>query len=327
MEKLEYPFLDCNQIDYEFPSKQSEKYCTEAPLKPTILTMKPLVKKYLCAYQFLQDFYHFKKSENQSFSYAMWATQLGIRNKAYLRLMVLGERPISPDIATAMIGNLGLHDDDAEYFKVLIAYSQAKNTHEKDILGSRLVNLVRNDFQQETLSVTAEFLSHPLLPKLHSLLSFKDIKKDPSTLAGHLNVSVTEIENGLLRLRQLDLLKDEETGVTITTPNFKVSDKFKDQGLKSFYENLFEGAKKAISLPQESRRFRSLFFAMNEEEIQEFNKRLDDFAKEILSRHDFSELGDRRLYQFHYNFYPLSEKQTVDTDLRQKNESLIEDNQ
>lgn len=270
--------------------------------------MRPLLKKYLCVYQYLQDFYHFKKNENRNFSYAAWASQLGVRNKAYLRSMVLGERPLGADVVNSMTSYLGLKGDEAEYFKVLTFYSQAKSPAEKEILGDRLVSLVREDFQQENLNVTTEFLSHPLLPKLHSLLSFKDIDKSGLSLAAHLGVTLKEIEEGLLRLRQLGLLKDEESGPTVSTPNFKVSDKFKDEGMKAFYENIFDGAKSAIALSAETRRFRSLFFAMNESETLELNKRLEDFAKEILSRHNFSELADRRLYQFHYNFYPLSQK-------------------
>ncbi len=267
-----------------------------------------MLKKYLCVYQYLQDFYHFKKSENRNFSYAVWALQLGIRNKAYLRMLVLGERPLGPDVVTNMIDYLGLQNEEAEYFKVLTSYSQAKNPQEKEIFGDRLVSLVQPDFEQEHLNVTTEFLSDPLLPKLHSLLSFKDIDKSNNSLAAHLAVSSKEIEVGLLRLRQLGLLKDEESGPTVSNPSFKVSDKFKDQGMRAFYENIFDGAKSAIELSAESRRFRSLFFAMNEDEISELNKRLEEFAKDILSRHNFSELADRRLYQFHYNYYPLSQK-------------------
>lgn len=265
------------------------------------------IKSYLSIYQYLQDVYNFRKSQNKGFSYATWSQQLGIRNKAYLRLMVIGRRPLNEHITTKLIEHLNLQSDQAEYFQVLTAYSQCKNLAEKELLGRRLVSLVRQDFNQEPLNVTAEFLSHPLLPKLHSLLSFKDIPKDCATLAMHLNTSPEEIHEGLVKLKQFDLIKEVPGNLETTAPNFKVADKFKDRGLEAFYKNLLGEAAKAISLPVETRRFRSLFFAMNESDISELNRRLDEFAKEILARHDFSELQNRRLYQFHYNFFPLSE--------------------
>jgi uncharacterized protein (TIGR02147 family) len=270
--------------------------------------MKPQLKKYLSISQYLQDFYLYRKSLNKNFSYAAWSTQLGIKNKAYLRLMVLGRRPIGQEILKKFVEVLQLTTDEIDYFIILAAYSQSKSSAEKDVLGSRLVSIVRRDFEQEPLELSAEFLSHPLLPKLHSLLSFKDLKKDAETLARHLSVTTQDIEEGILRLKQFGLLSEAEGDFTITTPNFKVSDKFKDQGMRAFYKNLFDGAEKAMDLPSEARRFRSLFFAMNESEIKELNKRLDDFAREVLARHDFEELEDRQLYQLHYNFYPLSER-------------------
>ncbi|MBO9665389.1 MAG: TIGR02147 family protein, partial [Bdellovibrio sp.] len=250
----------------------------------------------------------YRKSMNKNFSYATWSSQLGIKNKAYLRLMVLGRRPIHQEILKKLVEVLQLAADDIDYFLILAAYSQSKSSAEKEILGSRLVSIVRQDFEQEPLELSAEFLSHPLLPKLHSLLSFKDVKKDAESLARQLGVTAQEIDEAVLRLKQFGLLSEAEGDFTITTPNFKVSDKFKDQGMRAFYKNLFDGAEKAMDLPAEARRFRSLFFAMNDSEIKELNKRLDDFAKEVLARHDFSDLDGRQLYQLHYNFYPLSER-------------------
>ncbi|MBS1969801.1 MAG: hypothetical protein JSU04_05815 [Bdellovibrionales bacterium] len=63
----------------------------------------------------------------------------------------------------------------------------------------------------------------------------------------------------------------------------------------------------AIHLPSTERRFRSLFFAMKPEEVQDFVSRLDKFAQEQLANYNFDELEDRRLFQVHFNFFPITQ--------------------
>jgi uncharacterized protein (TIGR02147 family) len=273
--------------------------------------MKPDIKKYLDIFQYLQDIYQFRKTLNGHFSYAVWSKELGIRNKAYLRLMVIGRRSINEKMMSKMIENIELNKQDTDFFVALLGYSQCKNLAEKKLLASRMMSLVRQDFAQEEVEMHMDFLSDPLLPKLHSLLSFDDIAKSPENLARLLGTEESEIAEALSKLEKFQLIEMGPQGIRPKNPNFKVPDKFKDLGLKSFYLNLFDEAKKAMNLPGDLRRFRSLFFAANEEEVKYLTVRLDEIAKDLLSRHDFSELADRRLYQIHFNFFPLSEAQEV----------------
>lgn len=271
--------------------------------------MKPEVKKYLSTYLFLQDVYLFRKKLNPHFSYMIWAKELAIRNKAYLRLMVMGRRSINEATMQKLIANLELSNDDREYFVALLGYTQSKNMAERKVMQSRMMTILRRDFTQNEIDFNFEFLSHPLLPKLHSLLSFTDISQDVANLARLLGTDDSEIESGLAQLLEFGLIEKQGDSFKVLTQNFKLANKFQDLGLKSFYHNIFEEAKAAIHRPPQERRFRSLFFAMNEDEMKHLMERLNEFAQELLSHYNFTELEDRRLYQFHYNFFPLSNSQ------------------
>jgi uncharacterized protein (TIGR02147 family) len=268
--------------------------------------MKPDVKNYLDAFQFLQEVYLFRKKLNKDFSYSVWSGELGIKNKAYLRLMVLGKRKIGEKIQTALSENLELADLDAKYFYLLLAYSQCQTKTEKNLFGKKMMELIKSDASQEEVEAYYDFLANPLLPKLHTLLSFSDIEKTPANLSRLLMASEAKITEGLRKLEELGMVEKNGDTFICKAKSFKVKDSFKNKGLEIFYSGLFEEAKAAIQLPVEERRFRSLLFAMKPEELQDFVAKLDQFAQEQLRQHDFSALEERRLFQVHFNFFPVT---------------------
>lgn len=270
--------------------------------------MRPDVKKHLSLSEFLKEIYLFRKTLNHRFSYATWASELGIKNKAYLRLMILGMRHVNEGILKALVQNLELNELDSEYFLLLAAYSQSKASTEKNVLGKKMMGLLRADPEQKEVVAFYDFLSNPLLPKLHTLLSFSDIKKTPANLARLLMKTEDEISTGLAELERLGLVEPAGSEYVAKTKAFKVKDRYHDKGLHAFYSNIFEEAKEAIHLPSTERRFRSLFFAMKPEEVQDFIARLDSFAQEQLTNYNFDELEDRRLFQVHFNFFPITQQ-------------------
>src|SRR5688500_15524072 len=100
--------------------------------------MKPNVKKYLNVFQFLQDYYQFRKSQELQFSYEIWAKQLGLTDKSYLRLIVLGKRPINTKVAEALGSKLDFSSDEQNYFFILIQYTQSRTREHKDVFGKKL---------------------------------------------------------------------------------------------------------------------------------------------------------------------------------------------
>lgn len=41
--------------------------------------MKPLISEYINVFEFLQDYYSYRKKREPEFSYAMWGRELGIK--------------------------------------------------------------------------------------------------------------------------------------------------------------------------------------------------------------------------------------------------------
>lgn len=269
--------------------------------------MKPEPKKYLNVFQYLQDVYQFRKDHSPQFSYDVWAKELGASDKSYIRFMVLGKRPINEKMSEALATNLELAGPEREYFKILIHYSQSKTRDQKEIFGKKLMTLLKGDLDQLEVESHYEFLSNPILPRLQVFLSFKDLDQSPENLAWLLRVSVPEIQAGLQKLEEFKMIEKTETDYRPLKKSFKVPDGFGDLGLEAFYINNLESAQEAIQLPKEERRFKSLFLPLNKDEFESFWSNLQIFVNEQLFKFNSDEYVDRRLFQAHFNIFPVSE--------------------
>jgi uncharacterized protein (TIGR02147 family) len=274
---------------------------------PRILGMKPAVKKYLNCYQYLQDAYQARKSQSADFSYDVWAKELGASTKSYVRMMVLGKRPINEKMTQMFALTLGLDAVDKEYFIDLVHYTQSKSHEQKKLFGRKLISGLKDNFEQQQVLAHFDFLSNPLLPKLQVALSFTDLDQAPDKLALLLSAEEAEIIAGLKKLEEIKLIEKIGDKYRPIKSSFKISDNFGDIGLETFYSRSLEDAQKAISLPkEEERRFKTLLLPLNEGEFNSFIDNMNSFSREQLTFFDKDELTGRRIYQVHLNIIPVS---------------------
>lgn len=146
--------------------------------------MQPDIKKYLNVYQYLQDIYAFRKKRDAKFSYEVWAKELGIKDKSYIRLIVLGKRPLNEKMTEALKKNLALSAQEQPYFQTLTQYTQSRNREYKEVFGRKLIELLKSELDQMEIKAHYDFLSNPLLPRLQVLLTFRDIDSSARIFRG-----------------------------------------------------------------------------------------------------------------------------------------------
>ena len=197
--------------------------------------MKIDIKKYLNVYQYLQDYYVLRKNESPQFSYEVWAKELGASDKSYVRMMVLGKRPINTSMTEKFSESLGHSPDDGVYFKNLVQYTQSKTKEQKELLGRQLISLIRSDLDRFELQAHYDFLSNPLLPKLQVMLSFNDINQSEENLGWLLGVDPVQIKDALNKLVEIKAIECVNGKYQPLKKSFKVPDNFGNLGLDSFY--------------------------------------------------------------------------------------------
>lgn len=81
---------------------------------------------------YLRDFYDFRKDGQHGYSYRTFSKSAGFASPNILKLVVDGERNISPEAVQKFVKALGLKGQMADYFATLVRLNQAKTDVDKE---------------------------------------------------------------------------------------------------------------------------------------------------------------------------------------------------
>lgn len=278
-------------------------------------TVKPLIFDYLDVSSYLLDFYKYRKSGSKIFSYESWAQELGIKSRSLLRMVVMGERPLTPTLTKAISYGLPLNEQELKYFFLLVEYNRAKTKEQKNFFWKQMIPLIKSQEARTELHAD-DFLSSHWLPKIQSLLSFTDLNKTAPNIATLLNMKTEEVQSCLNALVALSVVKehkvsDAESSWSSQIESFKVPEAIQHSALKQYYLRSFDDAKNAIALPSEVRKFRSLLLPLSPEEYSEVLMKLEEAFQEILIEYKSDKFEGRNLYQMNMNLIPLTRTSTA----------------
>lgn len=280
-------------------------YCSNFPMNK-----KPNVKSYFSVTDFLSDVYKYRKTLEPQFSYELWAQDLGLMDKSFLRQLVIGRRTLTEKTFAAFCTNLNFSDEERHYFRILMLYSKAKNVEQRKIYGEKLRQLIQNNYQQDILENRSSFMLKPLYPRLLVLLSFTDITKTPESLAQRLDVSLEEINEGLKVLADLGLAKKvvgtQDSNWESSSKAFKVPQNLGSKELLEFHKLCLLDAIEARAKDISERRYRSMIVPLEEKELQQFWDELDEFATSTLKKYDRPSLNAGNIFQINFNIHSVT---------------------
>ena len=268
--------------------------------------IRPVIFEYLDVLSYLKDYYLFRKSSSDKFSYETWSRELGLNSRSFLRMIVIGKKKVTAKLAEAITNQNFSTKLEKEYFVCLVKYSHARNSEERQKYGQKLMQILRSQYRPQIVEKYEGF-GKPLLPRLLTLIGFRDVGKSDSNLAKILKVKETEIKNALEVLEKLNLINKINGEWVSEISTFKVPDKYGNSFLRQFHYESLEEAMRAFDLPKETRRFKSLILALNEKSLADLNQMLDEFSSEQVQRYECQEFASKNLYQLNFNIYPVTE--------------------
>lgn len=267
----------------------------------------PDVRSYLDASQFLRDFYAYKKKCDPKFSYDLWAKEMGLQSKSYLRFAVLGQRGISSVLTQRLSKYLNFDLIASEYFSILVLYSQCPDADQKALLGRRLTQLLRQDWPLVEDVIPTSVMASPMAITIRNILSYVDIPRTENFLSQLLGIELAEVESLLLLLQKENLVERRDDEWIATHESIRVTDKTRGETLQYHKRSLLR-AIDCQSLPVETRHFRSVGLAMTEDEYKTYLDELDQFVRKTFSRYDSNHLREKRVYQMNFNLVPWTTK-------------------
>lgn len=265
---------------------------------------EPNIFSYLDICLYLQDVYSYRKKLVTGFSYELWAQEMDVKSKSYLRFTVIRKRKISDEMAQKYIQNLKLDPHEKDYFVYLVLYSQAKNAEQKKVYGEKLTQLLRSNKNIPEVPSNADLLSNPLVIAVRSLLTFVDVTRTVTELSRLLKRPQAEIESALHNLQSQNLAEFVNGQWQATQDYIRVPTTPADKAILSYHRESLLKAIDSQNLPADERSYRSLTLALSQEEYQNYLSELGCFVTQLFGKFKSESLTSKRLYQINFNLFP-----------------------
>ncbi|QLY23988.1 TIGR02147 family protein [Bdellovibrio sp. KM01] len=270
-------------------------------------TAKPSILSYVDYRLFLQAWYAYNKEHKRGFSYGTWTLQLGFKSRNHIRLVMIGQRNLGADSIAAVVKSLSLPASEAEYFEHLVHYANATSFDTKDYHFQQIVRLNKGQLGSQIRDVY-KFLSNPKTPRVHLLLSLKDLKCTVPYIAETLDMTQAEAQDILNNIQSCGLATyDEATGFWVASESdLQIPNQLGNQAIQSFHNKSLEEAQAAISKDPTERLLSALLMTLDESEYKELQQDVEQFQNFLTKKYSSKKLAGSRIFQINLNVIPTS---------------------
>lgn len=274
----------------------------------------PNVKFYASAVNFLKAVYDYRKSFDSKYSLDLWCAELGFKSRSFMYMVISGKRRITTDLIDALSVNLNLNNDEKIYFSLLAKIDAAETSEDKKLFLDKIFeNKVVNQSIIESKNYL-DFLSDLDLPVIKLILSFKDFPGTAKYISHITGKDIQTVELKLAKLEELHLAtkesKIEDTRWRATTPSFSAP---KDSGQKAvniFHQNTLTEASLKLEQNDLFKRFRSIYFSVNEDEKQALLEEIELFLNRLKNKFGNDYIHNKELIKFNLQAYSVTKNRS-----------------
>lgn len=264
---------------------------------------------YLDYRAFLRDFYQARKAKGRGFSFRSFSRRAGLKSPNYLKLVIDGERNLSPSMAERFASACSLGAEEARHFVDLVAFNQATSMAERSKHYAKLTGSERYRNAHKLDMAHAAYFSAWYMPAIRELAARADFRSDPEWVAAQLvpKITASEAARALATLIELGLVVRDTSG-QIAQAEALLSTGAETRGLHiaNYHRGMMQRAMESIDLVKPDQRdISSLTLCLGENGLRSFKERVQRFRRELL---ELSALEDdpEQVVQINFQLFPLS---------------------
>jgi len=251
---------------------------------------------------YLKDFYEFRKDSQRGYSYRAFSKSAGFASPNILKLVIDGERNISPEATQKFIKALNLSGQMAEYFATLVKMNQAKSDGDKEYYFSILQKLTPQAKKRELNTESHKYLSHWLYPVIREMTTLKEFRDDPYWISRRIygKASINEITQALQFLTQEGFVEKVDGRLTMKDNMVLSSDEVKSLSIRNYHRQMLD----------EEREFGAVTFTIPETAVLELKYKLKQFRSELhtWAMQVAEDKGGELIIQVNAQMYPHTKK-------------------
>ena len=273
---------------------------------------RPILRTYLSLVRFLNDYFLYRRSLDKTFSYEIWAEELGFKSKASVRMLCQGKRNATDAFIDALCQKEQLSSEDHDYLQLLNLHQKAKTSSLRKTLLEKLVEKFDVSNSQKNVRHYIQFLSQQELPLIQMLISFEDFHATEQNIKSTLGLDQKTVSNALKVLVELELAQkvtSESSAEPYWVSNnklFKIPGEISDPALQLFHEQTLHEALEKVRLVSQYHQFRSLYFSLDDSAFTDLLQTLNDIATRLKVSYCNNHIENKRLFKFNFQLYPIT---------------------
>lgn len=271
-------------------------------------TFDPEVFDYLDYRAYLRAFYQ-RRKERAAFSYRAFSMRAKLKSPNYLKLVIDGERNLTPAMAKRFAAACGLVGQPALFFSELVAFGQATSIDDRNDIYSRLRRFRQYREAHQLQIAQDEYHSRWYLPAIRELALAHDFRPDPEWIASRLvpKIRVSDAKLALDVLLQLGLLvPNDKGGLSQGTPLVSTGAETASLHMVNFHRTMMQLASESLErIPHARRDISSVTLCLGPSGLEMVKRAIVRFRRELL---ELSELEDapEQVVQVNFQLFPLS---------------------
>ncbi len=266
---------------------------------------------YLDYREYLKERYTEEKAKNRHFSFRFFARVAGFSSSGFLKMVMEGERNLTPTSINQCAKALKLAKKEAAYFEALVLFNQASSDRERDLYFERL-SALRPKIQLKGLEKDQyEYFTQKHFVIIREMAALPHFREDPAWIGRQLQPPLPskEVERTIEVLFRLKLLKRNEEGrLTHTDAGLTTPAEVDSGEVYRFQQGMLNDAKQALlTVPADLRDITSLTVPIPREALKPIKEKIMAFREEIL---DFINKGSSNyfeVYQLNLQLFPVTQ--------------------
>jgi uncharacterized protein (TIGR02147 family) len=262
--------------------------------------------------KFLREHYEERKRVNPRFSHRMIAQRVGFRSSGLFAQILSGLTNLSEPMVERFVPFLGLEGEEADYFRLLVRFNQAKSYRAK---RDALESLLKYDqVRVRTLEASQyEYYGSWVPSAVRAVVGFGGFQGDFAALGRRLDppVSTAEAKRAVELLERLGLVRKRDDGEWEVVDGFiSTGSEARSIAIRNYHGVVMDLAREAMErLPREQRNASTVTVGVSARGWETISRRIDELRREILEISRDDDEADR-VYQVNIHAFPLTRQDT-----------------
>jgi len=282
--------------------------CIDSAVQPN--QTNPDIFAFTDARAYLKCVLEERTKKNRGLGLRCVAKRAGFASPSTLSMIINGKRKFTSSSGEKLAKALSLSGRSRRYLLAMVKCESAK-TEEERFEAQELLLRLRSLTPEYRLSLAHYcVLATWYYPAIYVMVGMRDFLRDPTWIARRLGNEVTthDVKRALGDLINLGLIQDLDGRLSQTQRAFATEDDVRDLAIQRYHLTMMSLGMKSLELPLEEREISGLTIAIPRADIPKLKARLREFRKEINESFTVHESTADEVYQFGFQFFPLTRK-------------------